>query len=57
MDNSIVRGNNTLAIDYFRDIGTPSRRILEYTLAKERRMRGAEVEEGDLGADYRQEGR
>jgi hypothetical protein len=56
VDNSIVRGNNTLAIDYFRDIGTPSRRLLDYTIAKEKRMR-REDDEGDLSADYQQEGR
>jgi hypothetical protein len=55
VDNSIVRGNNTLTIDYFRDIGTPSRRILEYTISKEKKMKNREDDEpADLQSDYTQ---
>lgn len=54
VDNSIVRGNNTLTIDYFRDIGTPSRRLLEHITQKESKMKFKEEEDLELQSDYRQ---
>jgi hypothetical protein len=35
-----------LAIEYFRDIGTPSRKILEYTIGKEKVMMNKIEEDG-----------
>jgi hypothetical protein len=39
VDNSIILGSNNLSFDYFRDIGMPSRNILQYTTRNAKKLK------------------
>jgi hypothetical protein len=39
VDNSVVITNNSIKIDYFRDIGQPARNIMNYTIKNNQKMR------------------
>ena len=43
-----MRGNNNLAIDYFRDIGIPSRDIVKYTIKNYNKMKSKDDEDENI---------
>lgn len=59
VDNSVIRQNNILSFDYFRDIGTPSRNIKDYTVKHYNQMKIKDEpdESTDIHNEYNQEKR